>query len=352
MSEHIVFTREGQIGLIRLNRPQALNALDLKMIQAMQQQLLIWEKDPTVHAVVIQGEGEKAFCAGGDIRWLYQAGLDKDPQQMQFFSHEYRLNHAIYRFSKPYIALMNGITMGGGVGISLHGSYPIATERFVFAMPETGIGFFPDIGASYLLARCPGSTGVYLGLTGNQLSAQDAQTLGLVKEIISSDNIQSFLHELVRMDLSTHPHAQIQACLNEFALPRNHADIINQQGAMDDCFSYATMEEIFSALKLKGNEWAMATLNNLQSKSPLSLKVTLAQIQMAKIQTMAECLAMDYCLVSKFMRGHDFYEGVRALLVDKDKSPQWRPSDLNHVTDALVAEYFECEEGQEFRTFA
>ena len=169
MTDDIVFERKQQIGLITLKRPQALNALTLPMIKALQQQLLQWEGDKSIHAVVIQADVGKAFCAGGDVRWLYESGLAKNPEQMQFFWHEYRLNHTIHQFKKPYIALMNGITMGGGVGISLHGSHPVATENFVFAMPETGIGFFPDIGASYLLARCPGQTGIYLGLTGNNL---------------------------------------------------------------------------------------------------------------------------------------------------------------------------------------
>lgn len=169
MTEEVLFSQEGQLGFITLNRPKALNALTLTMIMALQKQLSIWKEDYSIKAVVVQAVPGNAFCAGGDIRWLYNAGRSKDSEQMQFFWHEYRLNHFIHHFGKPYISLLDGITMGGGVGISLHGSHPVASERFVFAMPETGIGFFPDIGASYLLNRCPGFLGVYLGLTGNKL---------------------------------------------------------------------------------------------------------------------------------------------------------------------------------------
>ncbi|KTC81322.1 enoyl-CoA hydratase/isomerase family protein [Legionella brunensis] len=344
MTSDIVFARERHLGLVTLNRPQALNALTLDMIKALQQQLLLWEKDAAIHAVVVQGEGEKAFCAGGDVRWLYAAGLSKNPEQMQFFWHEYRLNHYIHRFSKPYISLMDGITMGGGVGVSLHGSHPVATERFIFAMPETSIGFFPDIGASYLLARCPDATGIYLGLTGNRLQAQDAYALGLIKQIIPSAKIQECIEALANTDLSNNAHEEVDACLNQFAMPKEKAAIHSQQAAISRCFSFSTVEEIFTALQEQGDEWAVTILNSLRHKAPLSLKVTLAQIQKAKTMSMAECISMDYCIVNQFMREPDFYEGIRALLVDKDKSPHWQPNNLEKATAAKVADYFECRE--------
>lgn len=345
MSAEIIFTQERHIGLITLNRPEALNALNLAMIKAIQRQLLLWQKAPDIHAVVVQAAGEKAFCAGGDVRWLYEAGLAKKPEQMQFFWHEYRLNHYIHHFSKPYISLMNGITMGGGVGISLHGSHPVATNRFIFAMPETGIGFFPDIGASHLLSRCPGKLGIYLGLTGNRLSAQDALVAGLVKQVISSEKLSDVLASLINADLSKNTHQQVDVCLQKFALPIENAPIENELPAINTCFEHVTVEKIFSALEARGDEWAMTVLGNLRQKAPLSLKVTLAQIQKAKSMSLADCVKMDYCLVSQFMRDADFYEGIRALLVDKDKTPHWQPKTLELVTDAKVADYFEC--GQE-----
>lgn len=345
MTADIIFTRERHIGLITLNRPQALNALNLAMIKALQQQLTLWQDDESIHAVVIQSEGGKAFCAGGDVRWLYEAGLAKNPEQMQFFWHEYRLNHFIHNYKKPYISLMDGITMGGGVGISLHGSHPIATERFVFAMPETGIGFFPDIGASYLLARCPAQTGVYLGLTGNRIGVADARSLGLIKYQITSEHLQSVLKSLMETDLSKDAHQQVDSCLHEFAIIASTTAMDKERAGINSCFVENSVEEIIASLRARGDEWARTTLAILEQKAPLSLKVTLAQIQKAKTLSMADCMKMDYRLVSQFMRDSDFYEGVRALLVDKDKAPKWQPNSLDLVSDAKVADYFEC--GQE-----
>ncbi|CDZ78927.1 putative enoyl-CoA hydratase echA8 [Legionella massiliensis] len=342
MTVDIAFSREGNLGLVNLNRPQALNALSLAMIKALQQQLLQWEDDHSIHAVVVQAEGEKAFCAGGDVRWLYDEGLAKSPEQMQFFWHEYRLNHYIHQFKKPYIPLMDGITMGGGVGISLHGSHPVATERFVFAMPETGIGFFPDIGASYLLSRCPGQIGIYLGLTGNRLRTADAQALGLVvKYTIASEDLSKVITSLLASDLSNNAHQAVNDCLLAFARPVESAPIENLRSAIDDCFAENSVEAIFAKLGARGDDWSLATLANLQQKAPLSLKVTLAQIHKAKSLTLAECLKMDYRLVNQFMRDSDFYEGIRALLVDKDKSPHWQPATLALATETKVVDYFE-----------
>lgn len=341
MSVEIAFSRENQLGLISLKRPQALNALTLSMIKALQQQLALWQADDAIHAVIIQAEEGKAFCAGGDVRWLYESGLANHDEQMQFFWHEYRLNHAIHQFKKPYLALMNGITMGGGVGISLHGSHPIATERFVFAMPETGIGFFPDIGASYLLARSPGQTGLYLGLTGNRLNADEAQALGLIKTVIHSEKIPQLLAELMNTDLSVDAHNRVDACLQAFAKPIEKGEIENERQGIDACFAKDKVEAILQALEARGDEWSLITKKNLEQKAPLSLKVTLAQIHKAKSLSLAECLKMDYRLVSHFMRDSDFYEGIRALLVDKDKTPNWKPESLTLVSPGKVADYFE-----------
>ncbi len=345
MTVEIIFSHERHIGLVELNRPQALNALNLPMIQALQQQLQRWQADDNIYAVVVKAEGEKAFCAGGDVRHIYHLGSDKYAEKMQFFWHEYRLNHYINQFNKPYIALMDGITMGGGVGISLQGSHPVASERFVFAMPETSIGFFPDIGASHLLARCPGQLGVYLGLTGERLNAQEAYKLGLVKQVVPSEKTSSLLIRLLATDLSKDAHQRIDSCLQEFAKPVDNTTIENQ-AIIDRCFAQESVEKIFSSLQNEKGDWAQATLENLAKKSPLSLKVTLAQLRKAKSLSMAECIKMDYCLVSHFMRSPNFYEGVRALLIDKDKSPHWQPDDLALISEEKVASYFECDQGE------
>lgn len=341
MSTDLIFTREQHIGLVTINRPQALNALTLPMILALQQQLTLWQDDHRIHAVVVRAVEGKAFCAGGDVRWLYDAGRAKNPEQMQFFLHEYRLNQLIHDYPKPYIALMDGVTMGGGVGISMHGSHPVASERFVFAMPETGIGFFPDIGASHLLARCPDHVGMYLGLTGNRVNATDAYELGLLKHVIKSDDCSDVLHALIQADLASDAATRVTDCLQTFAAPVLPPSITEQRGYIAHCFKESTVESIIDALKNTNEEWHRDIGVNLNRKSPLSLKVTLRQLQEAEHKTLADCLRVDYCLVGHFMRDHDFYEGVRALLVDKDKSPRWQPATLSNVTESMVNGYFE-----------
>ena len=343
MEADILFSREKHLGLVTLNRPQTLNALNLSMIIALQQQLKQWESDTDIHAVVIKSEGGKAFCAGGDVRTLYEAGRAKHDEQMQFFWHEYRLNHFIYQFKKPYIALLDGMTMGGGVGISLHGSHPIATERFIFAMPETGIGFFPDIGASYLLARCKENIGIYLGLTGNRLTAANAFGAGLVKKVIASEHMDKLLERLIQEDLSSNAFQRVDECLEAFTAPVVSAPLDLFKDIIQHCFSKGTVEETLSELNALKNEWALAVIDTLNQKAPLSLKITLAQLLKAKQCSFAECLQMDYCLVKHFMRDSDFYEGIRALLIDKDKTPHWQPKHLDLVSVTKIETYFKQE---------
>jgi enoyl-CoA hydratase len=340
MIEEALFSHEGAIGFITLNRPRALNALTLPMIIELQKQLELWKEDNSIHAVVLRATPSNAFCAGGDVRWLY-ANRGNDAEQMQFFWHEYRLNHFIHQFGKPYISLMDGITMGGGVGVSMHGSHPVASERFIFAMPETSIGFFPDIGASHLLTQCRGFLGTYLGLTGNRLGPQDALKTGLVKQVVSSEKMQDMVNELINMDLSEDAHARVDQCLNAYARPHFENEISQIKPMIDVCFSHPTVEMIRSALRGCEGVWAEGVDNTLGQKSPLSLKVTLSQLQRAKGLSLAECLNMDFDLVGHFMRDSDFYEGVRALLVEKDKNPQWKPARLDLVSDHMVVNYFE-----------
>jgi enoyl-CoA hydratase len=340
MTEEVLFTQEVQLGLITLNRPNALNALTLTMILAMQRQLSLWKQDDSIHAVVVQAVPGSAFCAGGDIRSLYFSGKLNDSEQMQFFWHEYRLNHFIHHFGKPYISLIDGMVMGGGVGISLHGSHPVAADRFVFSMPETGIGFFPDIGASYLLARCPGYLGIYLGLTGNRLGPQDALTAGLVKKIVSSEKIPAVLNTLKDADLSGDAFKAVDQCLHEYSIAPSSSEPSQIKPAINVCFAPSTVEMIKVSLQDMEGVWPVSIDNALSQKSPLSLKVTLAQLHKAKGLSLAQCLQMDYDIVSHFMRGSDFYEGVRALLIDKDKTPHWNPDSLERVTEHMVEEYF------------
>lgn len=335
MTAGILFEQQKHIGVIRLARPQALNAINLPMVKAMQQQLSAWQVDDSIHAVVLEAEPGKAFCAGGDVRWLYETGLARDPEQMQFFWHEYRLNHFIHQFGKPYIALMDGITMGGGVGISLHGSSPVASERFVFAMPETGLGLFPDIGASYLLSRCPGRVGVYLGLTGNRLTAQDARVAGLLRHVIPAERFSRIVPGLQALDLSQQAQQQVDALLTGLSVVEEAA-LTAELPDINRYFAAHTVADIMASLQQGGSDWAATMAASLRQKSPTSLAVTLAQIERAASLNLAECLQMDYGLVKHFMADKDFYEGVRALLIDKDKNPHWQP-----LKDDTLMTYFE-----------
>lgn len=338
MAAEVLCTQEGHLGLITLNRPEALNALTLNMILVIQKQLVLWKEDTSIHAVVVRAAPSKAFCAGGDVRWLYQFGQGIHPDQLQFFRHEYQLNHIIQQLGKPYIALMDGMTMGGGVGISLHGSHPVASERFVFAMPETSIGFFPDIGASYLLNRCPGALGTYLGLTGNRLNAVESLQAGLVRYLIPSEQLSEIVDGLQDMDLRIDAETRVHRYLQSYA---RSAEPIAAHPLMDNCFSKSTVEAILACLKASESVWAQEAVASLEQKAPLSLKITLAQLQKAQGLSLADCLKMDYTLVQHFMQEGDFYEGVRALLIDKDKNPHWSPARLELVSEQMVECYFE-----------
>lgn len=338
----MLFHAEGHLGLITLNRSTALNALTLPMIVSIQHFLTECLVDDNIHAVVIKAMPGKAFCAGGDVRFLYDAHPHHHNDQMQFFWHEYRLNHFIHQYQKPYVALMDGYTMGGGVGVSLHGSHRVASERFVFSMPETGIGFFPDIGASFLLSRLKGAYGQYLGLTGQRVSSVEAKALGLVDTVISHTLFPEVLDALLRADLSEDAHCAVSSCLSDFVSAVEIGDDLTHQSVIDHCFGRLTVEDILVALNDDASDWHRETVALLSAKSPLSLKVTLKQMQKARHLDMAQCVTMDYCLVGHFMRGHDFYEGVRALLVDKDQTPHWIPATLKDAANPLVASYFEC----------
>jgi enoyl-CoA hydratase/carnithine racemase len=341
MSDEILFSVEGQVGLVTLNRPTALNALNLTMLLQFHEQLRHWKKDDHVKAVVVRAVPGNAFCAGGDVRMAYNLRDIGHADQLRFFWEEYQLNYAISQLGKPYIALMDGITMGGGVGISLHGSHPVASERFVFAMPETTIGLFPDIGASFLLNRIPGALGVYLGLTGARLGPQDAMKAGLIKQAIASDKMHECVEALTYEELSEDAFGRVDACIQHYVMSAVTTEKSQINPLIDTCFSKSSVEAIITSLQQSDTEWAKGIYDSLHLKSPLSLKVTFAQLQKAKGLSLADCLKMDYDLMGHFLRGTTFYEGVRALLVDKDKNPQWDPARLDLVSDEMVASYFQ-----------
>lgn len=340
-SDEVLFSVEDHLGLIMLNRPKALNALTITMFSAIYEQLQAWQHDADVHAVVMQAPPGKFFCAGGDVRWVFDVGRDDPLVPMRLFKNEYRLNRLIAELGKPYIALMDGVTIGGGVGITLHGSHPVASEQFAFMMPEASIGFFPDIGASHLLSACPGGFGLYLGLTGRRLNSADAYAMGLIKHTVSSENIPKVLAQLRESDLSEHAEQNVTACLETHACAMPTGSAVTEAGAVAAAFdNKASLVDVFEALEQQNTTWSKATKALLLEQSPLSLHVTFEQLKRAKGLSLAECLSMDYGLAYHFFNDHDFYEGVRARLVDKDKSPQWSPAVWDEVRLDHVLQYF------------
>lgn len=348
--EEILLNRGGGVASLTINRPQALNALGLDNYRRIAPALAEWASEPAVHAVVVRGAGGRAFCAGGDVRAIWEAGRAPGAgaeATAVFFREEYQLIHAIHRFPKPYIAIIDGITMGGGAGISVNGALRVATEHTLFAMPETGIGLFPDVGATRFLNRCPGEVGRYLGLTGARLGAADALYCGFATHFVPRDRVEPLLAALAETLWTTGSEfAQAEAALAGFAADPGPPPLAGLQAAIDRSFAGETVEEILAALAAEPRSdgadagWAAATRALLLGKSPTSLKVTLRQLQIGRHFDLAEALRLEYRLIHRFMAGHDFYEGVRAVVIDKDRAPRWRPAGLADVDEAMVAAYF------------
>jgi enoyl-CoA hydratase len=329
----ILFERRGAMGLITLNRPKALNALTHGMCVEMKARLDQWASDDAIKHVVIRGSGERAFCAGGDIRALYESGKAHTPYALDFYRDEYRLDAAVKHFPKPYIALLHGIVMGGGVGVSVNGAQRVADESVVFAMPETGIGLFPDVGGSYFLPRCPGEIGMYLALTGARLNTMDALYAGIVTHYVPAARTEELLNKLA--DGVPFGWAVGQLVENATTAP-----LTQHRAIIDKCFSVASVEEILVRLDAEGSEWAAETAKTIRTKSPTSLKIAYRQIREGRKLSFDECMKMEFRMVNRIIAGHDFYEGVRATIIDKDGAPKWQPSDLAGVTDANVDAYF------------
>lgn len=334
-----ILGNSGALGVITLNRPKALNALTHDMIQSMSYQLDRWAVDEEVRAVLIQSNSEKAFCAGGDILCVYQS---KQNGQIvdHLFKAEYRLNQKIYEYPKPYIAFLNGITMGGGVGISIHGSHRVGTEKLLLAMPETGIGFFPDVGGSYFLSRCKKEIGVYLGLTGARLNVANATGVGLINYYILSQHLEQVKQSLLETQLDFGAKEVVDDILQNHATQTIEADLLLQADVIEEIFSSLPVEEIFEKLLTKNDPFSQETFNRLKTKSPTSLKVTRKQICRGANQSIGECMQMEYILAKHFLQSHDFFEGIRAIIIDKDQSPHWRPAKLEEVSDEVVDAFF------------
>ncbi|NRG18401.1 enoyl-CoA hydratase/isomerase family protein [Rhizobiales bacterium] len=341
MSDEILFERRGKAGVITLNRPKALNALTHGMVSAMAAQLREWEGDDHIRHVVVRAAGDKAFCAGGDILKLYEmgrAGKAGDPEQLAFFADEYRLNHTIKTYRKPYVALIDGIVMGGGVGISVHGSHRVGTQKVTFAMPEVGIGFFPDVGGSFFLPRMPNETGMYAALTAGRLKQADCLWSSIITHAVSSDRLDDLAEALYEAD-------SVDLAIEPFSINPGSAPIAERAGDIETAFSAGSLGEILEYLDRAGEaaegEWALKTAATIRSKSPMSLEVAFRQLREGARLDFAGCMKLEFRIVSEIMKGHDFYEGVRAVLVDKDNSPAWEPRTLDAVDSRAVDKHFD-----------
>jgi len=329
---------QGDIGLITLNRQQALNALNLEMFQAIHLSLKKWESMKTIKAIVIRASEGRAFSAGGDIRYIYERKLKNDSHLDDFFSFEYAVNQYIFHYPKPYIALLNGITMGGGAGISIHGSHRIATEHVTFAMPETTIGFYPDIGASYFLSRLPHQIGLYLGLTGSSITYSDCYALHLVDAVIDPASQEELLQTLIVTPLPD--YTAVTNAIHPWRITVSGSTLLNFKEDIEKCFSKNSVEEIIQTLRSLNNDWSHQIIKTLETKSPTSLKVAFQEINNAKKLNFDDCMKMENKIMQQMIRGHDFFEGVRALIIDKDKNPKWRPKTLEDVTQKEIQSYF------------
>ncbi len=338
MTEGIVFSLAGGLGQVLLDRPQALNALTHEMCLALDAQLKAWEADPAVRAVAIRGAGGRAFCAGGDIRKLYDEGRAGGDYAYRFYRDEYRMNARVRRFPKPYVALLDGIVMGGGVGVSVHGSHRVVTENTLFAMPETGIGLFPDVGGSYFLPRLPGRIGMYLGLTGARLKAADALYAGIGSHYVPRARLDELVAALTASRAAD--RGGVDAVLGGFAADPGPAPLAARRGDIDRLFAGDSVEAILAALEGEGSDWARETVATIRTKSPTSLKITFRQIREGAGRGFDDCMRMEWRMVNRVIAGHDFYEGTRAVVIDKDQKPAWQPARLDQVGEAEVAAYF------------
>ncbi len=331
--EELIFETKGPAGIITLNRPKALNAVTLNMVRQMHPQLERWADDDRIHHVIIKAAGGKAFSAGGDIRALYDWGRARDAHFLKFYREEYLLNTCIKRFPKPYIALIDGIVMGGGVGVSIHGSHRVVGDGITFAMPETGIGLFPDVGGTYFLPRCPGEFGMFMGLTGARLKAPDCMHAGLGTHYVPSGRFVALEEALTSSE-------DIEEVLNGFSADFEQSQYDDLQGKIDEHFTKESVEAILESLSKDEDDWATKQASIMNTKSPTSQKIAFRQIRDGAKASFEECMRIEWRMVNRIYEGHDFFEGIRAVVIDKDNAPQWDPASLDAVREEVVEQYF------------
>ena len=335
MTDDVLIQTEGPIGRIRLNRPKAIHALTTEICAAAIDALDNWADDPAIEAILIDHAEGRGFCAGGDIRMLAESGAGDGAAARDFFRTEYRMNHRLFTHAKPIIAFMDGITMGGGVGISQPARFRIATENTKFAMPETGIGLFPDVGGGWYLSRLPGRVGQYLALTGARIDGAEAFALGLATHYLMSDVLDE-----AKRRIAGDPQA-IEAILSDLSTPAPDVGILAHQDAIDRLFASDQLEEVFAALEADESEWATQQLATLRTKSPQTMKVSLKLLLDGKsMPTFEDEMRQEFTVASKVVQRHDFIEGVRAVIIDRDNAPRWNPATPEEVSDHLIDQIF------------
>ena len=331
----VVAQIEGKIARIRLNRPKAIHALTTAMCAAILEALETWRTDPHIEAILIDHAEGRGFCAGGDIRMLAESGAKDGAEAREFFHTEYRMNHRLFTYAKPIVAFMDGITMGGGVGLSQPAKYRVATENTRLAMPETGIGLFPDVGGGWYLSRLPGRTGQFLALTGHRLDGAECLTLGLATHYLTSDRIED-----AKARIAAEPQ-RIAAILDELASPSPDAKILAHRDSIDRLFASDTLETVFEALEADPGDWAQQQIALLRTKSPQTMKVSLRLLhEGATMPTFEDEMRQEYAVGAHVVQRHDFLEGVRAVIVDKDNAPAWNPPTPEGVTDHIIDQIF------------
>lgn len=331
MTDDVLTRIEGSVGRITLNRPQALHALTTAMCQAMTQALLAWRENPVVKLVLLDHSGERGFCAGGDIRMLAESGAADGKAAREFFFVEYRLNHLLFEYPKPVVAVMDGVTMGGGVGLAMPAHYRVATERTTFAMPETGIGLFPDVGGGWFLPRMPGHIGIWLALTGARIKAADCELVGVATDYVESGRIAELKAAII-----ADPDA-VEGLLTEFEGDAGRPPLAEHQDEIDRIFGHESLEAILATLKAAGTDWSAEQLKVMATKSPQTMKVALRQLRLGgKMESFAQNMTMEYRIGARVVQRHDFIEGVRAVIVDKDNAPRWNPPTPEGVSETLL----------------
>jgi enoyl-CoA hydratase len=335
----LIVRREGAAGIIRLNRPKAINAMTLEMSIGIDAALDQFEADPAVALVLLEGAGERGLCAGGDIRGLYESSKAGGDLGKMFWRQEYIMNARIAKYPKPYVAFMDGLVMGGGVGLSAHGRHRVVTEKTKLAMPEVGLGFFPDVGGTWLLTRSPGELGAYFGLTGQTMNGPDAIHARFADAVVPSGKLPALREVLTKIRPGT-ASSEIEILIKGFATGETSGPVAAMQPSIDRWFAHDRMQDIVSALQQDGSELANATLKTLNEKSPRGMVVTLKLLRLARnASSLEECLVREYRAALQVFASDDFREGVRAAVIDKDRNPRWSPPRIEDVTPEMLAPY-------------